>query len=141
MGALAESAEKIGAIVSLITNIANQTDLLALNATIEAARAGDAGKGFAVVESAVKNLATQTGKATEEIDAHVTQIQAAIKEAIVAIRGIAGSIDHISAIGATIARGVEQQSAATSEIARSVQQVAGPTHNVTDSIGGVIRAA
>ena len=84
--ALAESAEKIGDVVGLITDIASQTNLLALNATIEAAHAGDAGKGFAVVASEVKNLANQTGKATEEIDAQITQIQAATKEAVEAIR-------------------------------------------------------
>ena len=72
--ALAEGAEKIGAVVSLITDIASQTNLLALNATIEAARAGDAGKGFAVVASEVRSLATQTGKATQEIDAQIMQI-------------------------------------------------------------------
>ncbi len=55
--ALSEGAEKIGAVVQLIADIASQTNLLALNATIEAARAGDAGKGFAVVASEVKNLA------------------------------------------------------------------------------------
>lgn len=84
--ALAEGAEKIGAVVSLITDIASQTNLLALNATIEAARAGDAGKGFAVVASEVKSIATQTGKATQEIDAQIMQIQAATKEAVEAIR-------------------------------------------------------
>ncbi|MED5517147.1 MAG: methyl-accepting chemotaxis protein, partial [Pseudomonadota bacterium] len=62
--ALAQAAEQIGTVVSLINNIAEQTNLLALNATIEAARAGDAGKGFAVVASEVKNLARQTATAT-----------------------------------------------------------------------------
>ena len=71
--ALAEGAQKIGDVVELITSIAGQTNLLALNATIEAARAGDAGKGFAVVASEVKNLANQTGKATEEIAAQIAR--------------------------------------------------------------------
>ncbi len=93
--ALAEGAEKIGAVVGLITDIASQTNLLALNATIEAARAGDAGKGFAVVASEVKSLANQTGKATEEIGAQVTQIQAATKEAVEAIRGISATIEEV----------------------------------------------
>lgn len=68
---LATTAEKIGDVVRIISDIAAQTNLLALNATIEAARAGDAGKGFAVVASEVKALATQTAKATEEIAAQI----------------------------------------------------------------------
>ncbi|MAG95743.1 MAG: hypothetical protein CMM08_03500, partial [Rhodospirillaceae bacterium] len=72
---LAESAQKIGDVVQLITDIAEQTNLLALNATIEAARAGDAGKGFAVVASEVKSLASQTSKATDEIDAQIGEVQ------------------------------------------------------------------
>ncbi|WP_193174089.1 methyl-accepting chemotaxis protein, partial [Nisaea nitritireducens] len=72
---LDEESQKIGEVVKLITDIAEQTNLLALNATIEAARAGDAGKGFAVVASEVKNLATQTAKATEEISAQIGAVQ------------------------------------------------------------------
>ena len=139
--ALAAGAEKIGAVVGLITDIASQTNLLALNATIEAARAGDAGKGFAVVASEVKNLANQTGKATEEIGAQVAQIQAATKEAVEAIRGIATTIEQVSAIAATIASAVEMQSAATSEIARNVQQTTQAAGDVTQGIAGVSQAA
>jgi methyl-accepting chemotaxis protein len=139
--ALAEGADKIGAVVGLITNIAGQTNLLALNATIEAARAGDAGKGFAVVASEVKNLANQTGKATEEIGAQITQIQAATREAVEAIRGIAATIEEVSSIATAIAAAVEQQGTATSEITRNVQQTAQAAHEVRIGISGVSQAA
>ena len=138
---LADGANKIGNVVGLITSIAGQTNLLALNATIEAARAGDAGKGFAVVASEVKNLASQTGRATQEIGAQITQIQAATTEAVNAIRGISASIDEVSAIATTIAAAVEQQGAATAEIARNVQQTAAATQDVTSNISGVSQAA
>ena len=138
---LAEGADRIGHVVGLITTIAGQTNLLALNATIEAARAGDAGKGFAVVASEVKNLASQTARATEEIGAQIGQIQAATKDAVAAIRGITGTIEEVSTIATTIAAAVEQQGAATAEIARNVQQTAQATQAVTANIGGVSRAA
>ena len=79
---LAESAEKIGSVIALISQIAGQTNLLALNATIEAARAGDAGRGFAVVASEVKELAGQTTRATEEIGAQIGAIQTATGDAV-----------------------------------------------------------
>jgi methyl-accepting chemotaxis protein len=139
--ALAESAERIGHVVGLITNIAGQTNLLALNATIEAARAGDAGKGFAVVASEVKSLASQTAKATEEIGAQIAQIQSSTKEAVDAIRGITGTIEEVSSIAVSIAAAVEEQSSATAEIARNVQQTARSASEVTVNIGGVSQAA
>jgi methyl-accepting chemotaxis protein len=139
--ALAEGAEKIGTVVGLITDIASQTNLLALNATIEAARAGDAGKGFAVVASEVKNLANQTGKATEEIGAQIAQIQSATGEAVNAIKGITDIINEVSVITTTIASAVEEQGAATAEIARNVQQTAASTREVTTNIAGVSQAA
>jgi methyl-accepting chemotaxis protein len=138
---LSESADKIGQVVGLISNIAGQTNLLALNATIEAARAGDAGKGFAVVASEVKNLAQQTAKATEEIGAQISQMQAATAEAVDAIRSIGTRIEEVSSIGTGIASAVNQQGAATAEIARTVQQTASSTQEVTHNIGGVSQAA
>ena len=139
--ALADGAEKIGQVVGLISNIAGQTNLLALNATIEAARAGEAGRGFAVVASEVKSLAGQTARATEEISAQVTQIQASTREAVAAIQGIGQTIENVSTIATAIAAAVEQQGAATGEIARNIQQTAQSTSHVTQTIGGVRSAA
>ena len=138
---LAEAANKIGEVVALITDIADQTNLLALNATIEAARAGDAGKGFAVVASEVKNLATQTAKATEEIAAQIGGIQGATEEAVVAIGSIGSTINEMSEISSAIAAAVEEQGAATQEIARNVEQAAQGTGEVSSNITDVQQAA
>ncbi len=138
---LAQSAHKIGDVVSLIADIAAQTNLLALNATIEAARAGEAGRGFAVVASEVKELASQTSKATSDISNQIAEIQTATEEAVAAIRGIGGTIDTINKITYTVAAAVEEQGAATNEIARNVQQAAQGTQQVTMNIEQVKEAA
>ncbi|TVR83369.1 MAG: methyl-accepting chemotaxis protein [Rhodospirillales bacterium] len=138
---LAEAAQKIGEVVSLINDIANQTNLLALNATIEAARAGEAGKGFAVVASEVKNLASQTAKATEDITAQINAVQGATGEAVQAIAGIGETVGRIDEISSAIAAAVEEQGAATQEIARNAEQAAAGTHEVSDNIKGVQQAA
>jgi methyl-accepting chemotaxis protein len=138
---MADAAQKIGAVVTLINDIASQTNLLALNATIEAARAGDAGKGFAVVASEVKSLATQTAKATEEIGAQISMVQAASAASVKAIEVIASTIGRVHDIATSIASAVEQQGAATKEIARNVQQAAQGTNEVSANIGGVSQAA
>ncbi|MDN3721276.1 methyl-accepting chemotaxis protein [Roseibium salinum] len=116
IGGLAESAVKIGEVISLIQDIAEQTNLLALNATIEAARAGEAGKGFAVVAAEVKELATQTSKATDSISAQIAGIQAETESAVQAIGIITGTMQEILGATEAIAASVEEQSAATSEI-------------------------
>jgi len=138
---LADAAQKIGAVVQMITDIASQTNLLALNATIEAARAGEAGKGFAVVASEVKNLATQTGKATDDISQQINSIQSETGQAVQAIKGIATTIEEINQITSGVAAAVEEQSAATKEIARSVEQAASGTRDMSASIVTVTSAA
>lgn len=139
--ALSQAAARIGNVVALISNIAGQTNLLALNATIEAARAGEAGRGFAVVATEVKELASQTAKATEEIAGQITQIQGATGQAVTAIGAITGRIREIDALATTIAAAVEEQGAATQEIVRNVAQAAAGTGEVTSNISGVASAA
>ncbi|MDW8313999.1 MAG: methyl-accepting chemotaxis protein [Rhodovarius sp.] len=138
---LVEAAQRIGDVVRLISDIAGQTNLLALNATIEAARAGEAGKGFAVVASEVKNLASQTARATEDIAAQIGAIRTTTEEAAAALRNIGGTIERMNEVTTAIAGAVEEQGAATREIARSAAQVAEATQAVVRRIGDVRRAA
>ncbi|EWY41774.1 methyl-accepting chemotaxis protein [Skermanella stibiiresistens SB22] len=141
LATLSTAAESIGAVVSLISDIANQTNLLALNATIEAARAGEAGKGFAVVANEVKALATQTARATGDIKGQVDEIQNATQGAVAAIRGVLGTITDMDEICSLIAAAVEEQAAATQEIARNVEQAASGTQEVATNIAGVTSAS
>jgi methyl-accepting chemotaxis protein len=138
---LTEAADKIGAVVQIISDIAGQTNLLALNATIEAARAGDAGKGFAVVAGEVKHLASQTGKATDEIGSQVAAIQQATHQAVAAINTIVGTINELSETSTTIAAAIEEQQAATQEISRGVQAAADGTSVVARTLGSVSATA
>ncbi len=131
---LADAVQAIGEVVDLITDIAAQTNLLALNATIEAARAGEAGKGFAVVANEVKNLATQTARATDEIRNQIENVQGRTKAAVTAIQTIGGTIGEIDGVSSSIAAAVEEQGAATQDIARNVSQVSRGATEMSDDI-------
>lgn len=138
---LSESANCIGEVIEMITDIADKTNLLAMNATIEAARAGEAGKGFAVVAAEVGRLADQTTKSTAEITTQIAAVQRSTAEAVAAIKDISSTIGQIHEVSSAIAAAVEEQSAATQEIARNIEQAAAGTDGVTHSITQVSQAA
>jgi methyl-accepting chemotaxis protein len=134
MTGLEAGAGKIGEVIGLINDIAEQTNLLALNATIEAARAGEAGKGFAVVASEVKNLASQTSKATEEISGQIGEVQNFTQDAVGAIQQVAKVIKEINEVTITVSAAVEEQGAATEDISMNVAQAAQGTREVSNTM-------
>jgi methyl-accepting chemotaxis protein len=138
---LSASVDEIGEVSDLISSIASQTNLLALNATIEAARAGEAGRGFAVVAQEVKGLATQTGKATEEITRHIVSIEQTTARSVQAIKKIAATIEQLSEVANDVAVGMRQQDAVTQEIARNAGAAAKGTRDVSENISEVSNSA
>ncbi len=137
---LTDAAKEIESVVGLISAIAEQTNLLALNATIEAARAGDAGRGFAVVAAEVKDLANQTGQATEEITSRIANVQKTSVDAVDAIAEISGTIAKISEISSAISSAVEQQAATTTELSGSMQTTARDVQSIDGLIRGIAGA-
>lgn len=137
---LSETASGIGMVVTLIQEIAEQTNLLALNATIEAARAGEAGKGFAVVAGEVKNLASQTAKATAEIEVQIQKVKETIGHAVKAVSAVASTVQVVNQKANAIAGATEEQSAVSSEIATCVHEAASGVHEINNSIGSIVVA-
>lgn len=108
-------------VVEMIREIASKVNLLALNATIEAARAGEAGKGFAVVAGEVKNLATQTSKATDDIYQEIVAMQAVSNDVVTSTDVIAKSTESVNEYVAAVASAIEEQSVVTNEISQNME--------------------
>lgn len=138
--ALAESSAAIGKLNSLITSIAQQTNLLAINASIEALRAGETGKGFSLVATEVKELAAETSRATDDVGERVATMQARSGATIASIQRISGVIESVSTLQRSVAVSVERHNAATEEIREKVTTVAAATTEMEREIKAVAEA-
>ncbi len=141
MTTLGDAAMEIDEVTEVIKKVAEKTNLLALNATIEAASAGEAGKGFAVVAKEIKELATQSSRAAENITKRIRDIQKNTIDAVQVIDEISGIIQNISESSTVIMNAVEQQSITANNISASFQQVNIGAGHIAASIAEVARGS
>ena len=146
---LAEQAQAIGEIITVVTDVADQTNILALNAAIEASRAGEHGKGFAVVAAEVKSLAEQSKKATVQVRQILSDIQRATNSAVIATEQGAKTVDEalrtvhqaddsirtLAAIVAEAAQSATQISASVNQQSIGIAQIRRAMHDINETTG------
>lgn len=135
--ALSTHARAIESILGLIRDVAGQTNLLALNATIEAARAGDAGRGFAVVAQEVKELASQTARATDDIARKIDAIQSAARRALDANGSIRTTVGEVERLAGRIRQAMDEQAKTVTTITTAVDETALSADSMSSTIAAI----
>jgi methyl-accepting chemotaxis protein len=141
MNLLGAASRDIGEVTALIKRIAEQTNLLALNATIEAASAGDAGKGFAVVANEIKELASQSAGAAEDIARRIEGTQANTEEAVSVIAAMSEVIGKVNESSVVITKSVEEQKLSANEIATNIVQHRTGINHIAASIAEIVKGS
>ncbi len=134
---LSDAVGAISDVIAIIGAVASQTNLLALNATIEAARAGESGRGFAVVASEVKQLATRTANATEEVRLGLGSITVAAQRITARIGALVTSVNQVESAAVSIAELTRRQDASSRAISGSTAKTAGDVRLVAHQVGKV----
>jgi len=140
MQKLVETSARVGHVVDSIHAIATQTNLLALNATIEAARAGEAGRGFSIVALEVKALASETARATEEINREIDAIAAACGDVSSSFQQVTAIVGEMGGIVGSVSRSAFEQSRLVDTILRNVESVARVTDQGAEAVAEVSMA-
>jgi methyl-accepting chemotaxis protein len=137
VNALTDAARTIDPVIGLIEDVANQTNLLALNATIEAARAGEMGRGFGVVAHEVKQLATRTARATEEVRSGLHGISTASARIVERVGKLVDSIEQVDAVAAAIADSMRRQDSTSQTITSNTGRAANDVREVAAAVKDV----
>lgn len=136
---LKQRSKAMEKVIGMIRSISENVNLLALNATIEAARAGEAGRGFAVVASEVKNLASQTNKATDEVMQEINSLHQIVDNVSASSADITQETQSVSEYISGVASAIEEQTATTNEITSNINSLSHGVNKMDDHLSSLLR--